>query len=277
MAQTPVKRCNQDPGFHFSLRFRIFAEGTNTPAIDPRRPAGQPARRKDMGKNKLKRWAEMETFPHVFQPRLDFHSADSPLKGRWAGDVFGNDHPLVLELGCGKGEYTVQLAQRYPEKNFVGIDIKGARMWRGARSVQDRQLRNAAFLRTRIEFIDKFFAPGEVAEVWITFPDPQPRQSKENRRLTAPWFLQRFVVMLKPGGLIHLKTDHPGLFDYSTETLGQLPGKVVAATNDLYGSGGADADTAIRTTYEAAFLKEGKKICYLCYRLEGLPPARPES
>jgi tRNA (guanine-N7-)-methyltransferase len=220
-----------------------------------------------MGKNKRKRWAEMETFPRVFQPKLDFHDPDSPLKGRWNETVFGNPNPLVLELGCGKGEYTVQLAQKYPQKNFIGVDIKGARMWRGAKTAQEANLPNAAFLRTRIEFIDKFFAPGEVSEIWLTFPDPQPRESKENRRLTSPWFLNRFAAMLQPGGLIHLKTDHAGLHAYSKETMCALPGKMLIETDDLYGSGNVDPDTAIQTTYESAFRKEGKKICYLCYRI----------
>jgi tRNA (guanine-N7-)-methyltransferase len=221
-----------------------------------------------MGKNKLKRWAEMETFPRVFQPAMDFHAPDSPLKGRWKTDVFGNPNPLVLELGCGKGEYTVQLARRYPEKNFIGIDIKGARMWRGARSAHEEDLCNAAFLRTRIEFIGKFFAPGEVSEIWITFPDPQPRDSKENKRLTSPWFLRQYAAMLQPGGLIHLKTDHAGLYAYSKEIMVALPGKMLVDTQDLYGSGGFDPDTAIQTTYETEYRKEGKKICYLCYKLE---------
>ncbi len=224
-----------------------------------------------MGKNKLKRWAEMETFPHVIQPNVDYHGSDWEFKGRWNEKVFGSnkDQPLVLELGCGRGEYTVQLARRYPEMNFIGVDIKGARIWRGAKTAREEGLTNVAFLRIRIEFINKFFAPGEVSQVWITFPDPQPRDSKENKRLTSPWFLAHYMRMLRPGGLIRLKTDARALYDYSLETVQKLPGRMIEFTADLYGAGGLHPDQAIKTKYESAFLAEGKKICYLCYAVAG--------
>ena len=151
-----------------------------------------------MGKNKLKRWAEMETFTHVLQPEINFHSPDFYLKGKWNQNIFKNNHPVVLELGCGKGEYSVNLAQRYPEKNFIGIDIKGARMWRGAKTTAEKKLSNVTFLRIRIELIEKIFAEKEISEIWLTFPDPQPRESKSNKRLSSPYFLSCYRKMFLP-------------------------------------------------------------------------------
>lgn len=162
-----------------------------------------------MGKNKLRKFSEMETLDCVFQfPWRTLEEAGGcPLRGRWGAEVFGNSNPIVLELGCGKGEYTVGLAERFPDRNFIGIDIKGARMWSGATKVRDRGIANAAFLRTSIELLDRFFAPGEVAEIWITFPDPQMK--KATKRLTGTRFCGLYSRVLAPGGAVNLKTDSP--------------------------------------------------------------------
>lgn len=168
-----------------------------------------------MGKNKLRRFDEMKSMPFVFEPTMEeIKSGGVDFKGKWHTDVFNNSNPITLELGCGKGEYSVGLAKRYPEKNFIGVDIKGARMWVGAKQVIADELNNVAFLRTKIDFIDALFAPNEVDEVWLTFSDPQP--NKPNKRLTAKPFIERYKKILKPGGIIHLKTDSDILFE-STE------------------------------------------------------------
>lgn len=216
-----------------------------------------------MGKNKLKQWAEMKTFERVFQPDINFHQTDHSLKGSWKRDVFKNSFPVVAELGCGKGEYTVNLAQRYPKKNFIGVDIKGARMWRGAKTANENNMLNVAFLRTRIEFIEKFFSENELSEIWLTFPDPQPRQSKENKRLSSPFFLEKYRRILADKGLLHLKTDSEELFDFTINTLKTLPGEMLSSTNDLYGVHNNAIDLDIETTYEKIFRQQGKKICYL--------------
>ncbi len=220
-----------------------------------------------MGKDKLKRFAENETFQRMFQPAIDYHSPDHDLKGKWNEQVFNNDHPIVLELGCGRGEYTVGLAQHYPGKNFIGIDIKGARIWRGAKTINEQNILNAAFLRIRMEIILKFFAPNEVSEIWITFPDPQPRDGKENKRLSSPLFMQRYAQFLKPGGIIHLKTDNFPLYEFSKEAALAANKKVIDATDNLYASNDTHIDLSIQTTYEKIYLKEGKPICYLSYQL----------
>jgi len=187
-----------------------------------------------MGKNKLKKFAEMETFPNVFQCGARELLPDSqvhPMAGHWRDRFFHNDHPIVLELGCGRGEYTVGLARKYPDKNFIGVDIKGARMWAGAKEATFDGLRNVAFLRTNIEIITAFFAPNEVNEIWITFCDPQMK--KATKRLTSTWFMQRYQRIVRPGGLIHLKTDSPFLYTYTREMLRLNPYPVVADTDDL--------------------------------------------
>lgn len=221
-----------------------------------------------MGKDKLRRWEELKTMQRVFQPEVNYHSGDSNLKGRWNSDVFLNNHPLILEAGCGKGEYTVEMARKFPDKNFIGMDIKGARIWRGAKTINEQNIANAAFLRLRIELIEKFFAPDEADEVWLTFPDPQPQKSRENRRLTSPAMLQRFQKILKNKGLLHLKTDSLQLFEYSLETLKEQSGKLFLHTFDLDTSGIMDDRLSIQTAYEKFFRSEGKKICYLCFQFE---------
>lgn len=221
-----------------------------------------------MGKNKLKRWAEMETFEKVFQPEIDFHSYDSDLKGQWNKKVFLNDHPVVLELGCGRGEYTVELAQRYSEKNFIGVDIKGSRIWRGAKTSTENKITNVAFLRIRIELIEKFFSQNEISEIWLTFPDPQLRGNKENRRLSSPDFLEKYKRLLLHGGLLHLKTDSGEFFNYSLKVLKKEKGELLYFTTDLYQSLIRNIDLTIQTTYEKMFRAEAKPICYLCFSFE---------
>jgi len=217
-----------------------------------------------VGKNKLARWAEMEQMDFVLQPRFEeIYKKDYVLKGRWGEDFFHNEHPIVLELGCGKGEYTVGLAEKFPEKNFIGIDIKGARMWRGAVTTLDKGLKNVAFLRSRIELLHSFFDRGEVSEIWITFPDPQPRKRREKKRLTHPRFLEVYRNILKPGGYVHLKTDNVDMFQYSLEVIRLNDFPLEECTTDLYGEKKDEFVFGIRTFYEKKFLEEGKKICYL--------------
>ena len=192
------------------------------------------------------------------------------MAGHWREDFFHNDHPIVLELGCGRGEYTVGLAQKYPDKNFIGVDIKGARMWAGAKEAELNGIKNAAFLRTQIEFITEFFAANEVDEIWITFCDPQMK--KATKRLTSTYFMQRYQRIVKPNGLIHLKTDSPFLYTYTTEMLRLNPYPVIVHTDDLYGTEDAlltDAK-ALQTHYEKQWLDRGLSIKYIEWRLTHL-------
>lgn len=219
-----------------------------------------------MGKNKLKKFAEMQTFSCVFQyPWAVLERDGFPMKGRWGADYFGNSNPIVLELGCGKGEYTVGLARKYPDKNFIGIDIKGARIWTGAKTAETEGLKNVAFLRTDIELIPRFFAAEEVSEIWITFPDPQ--MQKTRHRLTSTRFLALYRQILCPDGKIHLKTDSPFLYTYTSRLvkLNRLP--VEAETSDLYGSGMADPVLSIKTFYEQQWLSRGKSIKFISFSL----------
>ena len=225
-----------------------------------------------MGKNKLSKFAEMNTIPLVFQypfSRLKAEGFDSfPMKGRWH-EFFGNDNPIVLELGCGKGEYTVGLGHLFPDQNFIGIDIKGARMHRGATQARDEQMTNVAFLRTQIELLDHFFAPGEVSELWITFPDPQMK--KATKRLTGTRFMELYRRVLKDGGVVRLKTDSPFLYAYTgaMATLNGLEKEV--DTDDLYHSSLVDPILSIRTHYENQWLARGLTIKYLAFRLTHSP------
>lgn len=216
----------------------------------------------------------METFDNVFQCGIHDITADNPvaqLAGHWNEQVFHNDHPIVLELGCGRGEYTVGMAQRYPDKNFIGIDIKGARMWAGAKQAVQESIGNAAFLRTNIESITHFFAPNEVSEIWITFPDPQMK--KATKRLTSTYFMERYEQVVKPGGLIHLKTDSPFLYTYTAEMLRINDYKVLVNNKDLYGQPeGLEDATALQTHYEQQWLDRGMTIKYLCWELEPRMP-----
>lgn len=221
-----------------------------------------------MGKKKLKRFKELESLEKVFQPPLEeIFRKDFRLKGRWKEEVFGNAHPLVLELGCGKGEYTVGLARRYPEMNFMGLDIKGARMWTGARLARDEGLQNVAFLRTRIDFICSFFDRDEVEEIWITFPDPQEKRRRLKKRLPGALFLNKYRLFLKDGGLVHLKTDNRELYLDTLEMVRYNKLSVLRASDDIYGEGWENEIVGIQTYYEKRFLSEGSKINYLCFKL----------
>ncbi|MBQ1209181.1 MAG: tRNA (guanosine(46)-N7)-methyltransferase TrmB [Bacteroidales bacterium] len=227
-----------------------------------------------MGKDKLRKFAENESFRCMIQPTTqEVMGCDHPLKGRWKSDFFHNDNPIVLELGCGKGDYTVALALRNPQVNYIGVDIKGARMWKGAKYVEQNHIPNAAFLRTRIEFISSLFAPGEVSEIWITFADPQI--GREKKRLTAPLFLSRYAGFLQADGAVHLKTDSRYLYEY-TRTLCQVNALPCAfATHNLYQED-RQAPTApdaalfeVQTFYEKHFLAQNYPICYLKFSLAG--------
>ena len=215
-----------------------------------------------MGKHKLARFAENLTFPNLFQISYEqLEKEGFELKGRWC-DFFKNDNPIVLELGCGKGEYTIALARQNSDRNHIGVDIKGARLWRGAKTSNEEEMANVAFVRTRIEMIDKFFAPDEVSEIWITFPDPQPK--KPNKRLTSPRFLELYSHFLKPGAAINLKTDSRELYDYTLDEVIRPAGMTVEfATPDLYATDYCGMAKEVQTFYENMFLKEGKPITYI--------------
>ncbi|MBN9283587.1 MULTISPECIES: tRNA (guanosine(46)-N7)-methyltransferase TrmB [Flavobacterium] len=221
-------------------------------------------------KNKLKRFKENETFGNVFQPTREEVVTDSfPLKGKWNKEFFKNDNPLVLELGCGKGEYSVGLAERYPDKNFIGIDIKGARFWRGAKTAVANELHNVAFLRTQIELIEHVFDKNEVDEIWITFPDPQIKYKRTKHRMTNTEFLQRYKKILKKDGLMNLKTDSEFMHGY---TLGLLHGEgheVIYANHNVYKNEGApEVVTAIQTFYEKQYLEQNKAITYIQFKIK---------
>jgi tRNA (guanine-N7-)-methyltransferase len=211
-----------------------------------------------VGKDKLRRFAEVNTFSNVVQ--LD---AGKPFKGQWNTEFFKNTNPVVLELACGKGEYTVNLATLFPEKNFIGIDYKGNRIWRGAKTALEEGVNNVGFLRIQIETIIDYFAPGEVDEIWITFPDPQPQVSREKKRLTSPRFLERYKTILKPGGFINLKTDNDGFHAYTAEKVAEGNLNLHIKTEDLYRSEFANEVLSIKTYYEKKYLKENKNINYL--------------
>ncbi len=221
-----------------------------------------------MGKNKLVKFAEMEVFPHVFQvsaPDLR-QGVEFGMNGKWNELFFKNNHPIVLELGCGKGEYTVGLGQLYPEKNFIGIDIKGARLWSGAKATLENGMMNVAFLRTNIEMIHHFFAENEVSEIWLTFPDPQMK--KVTKRLTATNFMKSYQQFVKQNGLIHLKTDSNFMFTYTCEMVNLNHYPVVLSTNNLYASELQDPILSIKTYYEQQWLDRGLTIKYIQFMLE---------
>ncbi len=226
-----------------------------------------------MGKNKLSKFKENLTFKNLVQPVFDdVFRNDHELKGKWHTNMFGNSNPIVLELGCGKGEYTVGLSRHFKDKNFLGIDIKGARLWRGAKTTTEENLSNAAFLRTRIEVIKSFFSGEEVSEIWITFPDPQLKTGRIKKRLTSSEFLNNYRNFLKSGGIVHLKTDNVNLHRY-TKALAQENGlEILLATEDLYGTVSDDPILGIRTYYESMFLEKGMTITYLRFKIDGTKP-----
>ncbi|MDF9830820.1 tRNA (guanosine(46)-N7)-methyltransferase TrmB [Parabacteroides sp. PF5-6] len=220
-----------------------------------------------MGKNKLSKFADMEEYPHVFQyPFAALEEKGFEMKGYWGEQFFKNDHPIVLELGCGKGEYTVGLGKLFPEKNFIGVDIKGARMWSGAKESQEKGMNNVAFLRTSIELINRFFAPGEVSEIWLTFPDPQMK--KVNKRLTSTRFMQLYRQILVPEGIIHLKSDSNFMYTYTREMVKANAYPVLFETDDLYHSDLVDEILSIQTYYEQQWLERGLNIKYIKFVCE---------
>ena len=218
-------------------------------------------------KNKLAKFAEMEVLPNVFQPQhTEIFRTDYTLKGKWNQTVFHNHHPIILEIGCGKGEYTVELGKLYPDKNFIGLDIKGARMWKGAKEAHQAGMTNVAFLRMYAEMLESAFAPGEISEIWITFPDPQ--MTKARKRLTGSRFLTLYQKILAPEALIHLKTDSPFLYTYTSELIRQNQLPELVNTEDLYGCGLEDKILGIKTFYEKQWLSRGKKIKYIRFSLD---------
>lgn len=221
-------------------------------------------------KRKQKKFNEVSAFPNCFF--LSFEASRDtglPLKGKWHAEYFKNDNPIVLELGCGKGEYTVGLAKRYPDKNFIGVDIKGNRIWTGAKTAVDDKMSNVAFIRTRIDFIEACFGTDEVDEIWITFPDPQPQKTRVRKRLTNMMFIDRYRKLLKEDGIINLKTDSRFFYDYTREVVAENKMQELDATHDLYDdpSQRDEALTNIRTYYEKLFSDKGFKICYLKFSL----------
>ncbi len=194
--------------------------------------------------------------------------AGKPFKGCWANTFFNNYNPIILELACGKGEYTVNMARLFPGKNFIGIDYKGNRIWRGAKTALDESVGNVGFLRIQIENLTEFFAPGEISEIWITFPDPQPQLSREKKRLTSPRFLAMYRQLLKPGGIVHLKTDNDGLHAYTAEKISEQGLNLHVCTRDLYQSPYADEVLSIKTYYEKKYLQHNKNINYLKFSFQ---------
>ncbi|MBI2966376.1 MAG: tRNA (guanosine(46)-N7)-methyltransferase TrmB [Bacteroidetes bacterium] len=223
-----------------------------------------------MRKGKLLKYAELATFGNVFQiPLHQIEQAPFSLKSRWAPDFFKNEKPITLELGCGKGEYTLALAEKFPQENFIGVDIKGARLWRGSKTALEKKINNVAFIRTNIENLVNVFSIGEISEIWLTFPDPQPQKSREKKRLTSPRFLDMFRSLLTPMGRIHLKTDNKSLFEYSLESVRKSGGTILFHTFDLYNERMDDDILSVKTYYEGMFLEEGLKICYMKFVLNG--------
>lgn len=229
-----------------------------------------------MGQRKLKKFAEVATFPNVFQPQLqetkeEARGSNFALKGNWNRDFFKNNNPITLELGCGRGEYSLALAQMFPLRNFIGMDIKGARIWKGAKKALELKLENVAFVRNCIDFIESYFAPGEVSEIWIPFPDPFPQ--KENRRLISSVFIERYRKIAAPHTVIHLKTDNEELYKFALEEVKKNNLTLLLSSDDVYGTVAIPTIASnktvigIQTYYEKQFLAMGKKIFYLQFAL----------
>lgn len=221
-------------------------------------------------KNKLRRFKENESFANVIQPqRSEIVEGEFALKGKWAKEFFKNNQPIILELGCGKGEYSVGLAEMFPDKNFLGIDIKGARFWRGAKTALEENMPNVGFLRTQIELVDQLFAEGEIEEIWITFPDPQIKYKRTKHRLTNTEFLQKYKKILKPNGTVNLKTDSEFMHGY---TLGLLHGEgheILHANHDVYKNEYSPKEVVgIQTFYENQYLEQNKKITFIQFRIK---------
>lgn len=227
-----------------------------------------------MGKGKLKKWTENKRFSHVFEPPLqDAVDGKEFMKGEWNAQVFGNPNPITLELGCGKGEYTIGQARRFPERNFIGIDIKGHRFWKGAKISENEGIKNVAFLRTRLEFIDRYFAPGEVSEIWLTFSDPQPKDEKGSKRITGPKFVERYKQILKPGSTINVKTDSDLLYEWTLEAYREQKYDIELFSDDVYGKLVHEVEPdfreilEIKTYYEQMWLEMGKRIHFIRIRV----------
>ncbi len=222
-----------------------------------------------MGKNKLKKFRDNAQFDHVIEPHVkDFVQVDHPLKGKWRSDFFKNDNPIVLELGCGKGEYTIGLAGQNPNKNYIGVDIKGARIWRGATTANENAMQNVGFLRTRIELINSFFDQDEVDEIWITFPDPQMKKKRAKKRLTSPVFLAHYQKFLKQNSQINLKTDSTFLYTYTQKVVDLNALELVRSTDDLYAENWLDDTLSIQTHYEKLHIDDGDNINYIAFILD---------
>ena len=221
-----------------------------------------------MAKRKKKKFAELNTFTNVLQiPYTELWNKDYKLKGKWAEQVYGNTNPLVVELGCGKAEYTLGLARMFPQKNFMGIDIKGERIWRGAKTALEEGLNNVFFVRAKIDFVDRLFGENEVSEIWLTFPDPQPTKRRAKKRLTSPNFLNMYKKILVPDNTVHLKTDNDLLYEYTLEVLQEAGYPVLIKTDDVYRDYPDDEILGIKTFYEQMFLGEGKKIKYIRFSI----------
>lgn len=231
-----------------------------------------------MGKGKLEKFQDNARFEHVIEPEVKGHVAtDHPLKGNWKTSFFKNNKPIVVELGCGKGEYTVGLARLFPDKNFIGVDIKGARIWRGAKTSFDEGLTNVAFLRTRIELINSFFAANEVDEIWITFPDPQMKKRRAKKRLTSTGFLGRYQQFLKNNGWVNLKTDSTFLYEYTNAVVHENKLVIHKNTSDLYSENWTDKILSIQTHYEQLHIDEGDRINYIAFELpQNIKLSEPE-
>lgn len=224
-----------------------------------------------MAKQKLRKFREVGEFKNCFFLSYEqFKNDEFPFKGKWNKAYFKNDKPIVLELGCGKGEYSVGLAERFPDKNFVGIDLKGNRIWTGAKSAIENKMDNVAFIRTRVDYVEGCFAAGEIDEIWITFPDPQPQQSRVRGRLTNMMFLKRYKSILKDGGIINLKTDAASFYEYTLEVIAENKLNLLDSTNNLYLDPATRPEelTSIKTYYEKKFSDLGFDICYLKFKFE---------
>lgn len=217
-----------------------------------------------MAKRKLQRFAEIGTFENVKQ--LEEGKA---YKGKWAKEFFKNENPIILELACGKGEYSVNLGKRFPNQNFIGIDYKGNRLWVGAKMALDEGITNVGFLRIQIQHVLDFFEIGEIDEIWLTFPDPQAQSPLERKRLTNPTFLEKYKTILKPNGIMHLKTDNDGFYEYTLEKIAELHLEILRQTDNVYRDFQEDEILAIKTHYERLYLQKNKNINYVKFRFNG--------
>lgn len=219
--------------------------------------------------NKLEKFADFETFANCSFLPFEEIKQGHPLAAKWRSDFFKNQNPIILELGCGRGEYTIGLAKNNPDKNYIGVDVKGNRIWTGAKFALENKMSNVAFIRTRIDFIEHCFAKGEVDEIWLTFPDPQPQKTRTRKRLTNPMFLDRYRKILKPGGVLHLKTDSTSFYEYTLEVVAEQKLELIYSTSDLYinNPSGKEELTSIKTYYEKLFTEKGEKIKYCCFKL----------